>query len=165
MSKQIILDRSYSSSYSITYVLLTSRLNYCNALYVRLPLEASRTLQLVQNEAAWKLTGTHKYEHVVRAGLSVWSTRCDSEQDGCCSTPILYSLSTATAPPPFVPLCLFVAISLVPLLMGEKRQPPPRHKQAQSRANLQRNVTSLEINYVGGEVPKQAEATSGGHPA
>ncbi|KAF7235720.1 hypothetical protein EYD10_17474 [Varanus komodoensis] len=44
--------------------LVTSRLDFCNTLYVGLPLKMVRTLQLVQNRAARLLTGTGRYGHM-----------------------------------------------------------------------------------------------------
>ncbi|KAF7248130.1 putative uncharacterized transposon-derived protein F52C9.6 [Varanus komodoensis] len=48
----------------VTHALVTSRLDFCNALYVGLPLKMVRTLQLVQNRAARLLTGTGRYAHM-----------------------------------------------------------------------------------------------------
>ncbi|KAF7251817.1 putative RNA-directed DNA polymerase from transposon BS [Varanus komodoensis] len=48
----------------VTHALVTSRLDFCNALYVGLPLKTVRTLQLVQNRAARLLTGTGRYAHM-----------------------------------------------------------------------------------------------------
>ncbi|KAF7247172.1 Protein HEATR9 [Varanus komodoensis] len=42
----------------VTHTLVTSRLDFCNALYVGLPLKKVRILQLVQNRAARLLMGT-----------------------------------------------------------------------------------------------------------
>ncbi|KAF7246708.1 hypothetical protein EYD10_07374, partial [Varanus komodoensis] len=49
---------------TVTHVLVTSRLDFCNALYVGLPLKTVRILQLVQNRAARLLTGTGCYVHM-----------------------------------------------------------------------------------------------------
>ncbi|KAF7246268.1 Visual pigment-like receptor peropsin [Varanus komodoensis] len=49
---------------TVTHALVTSRLDFCNALYVGLPLKTVRTLQLVQNRAARLLTGTGRYAHM-----------------------------------------------------------------------------------------------------
>ncbi|KAF7246971.1 hypothetical protein EYD10_06929, partial [Varanus komodoensis] len=48
----------------VTHALVTSHLDFCNALYVGLPLKTVRTLQLVQNRAARLLTGTGRYAHM-----------------------------------------------------------------------------------------------------
>uniref|UniRef100_G1KYX6 HSR domain-containing protein n=1 Tax=Anolis carolinensis TaxID=28377 RepID=G1KYX6_ANOCA len=42
---------------TVVHTLVTSRLDYCNALYVRLPLKMARKLQLVQRAAARLITG------------------------------------------------------------------------------------------------------------
>ncbi|KAF7234897.1 E3 ubiquitin-protein ligase TRIM21 [Varanus komodoensis] len=47
-----------------THALVTSRLDFCNVLYVGLPLKTVRILQLVQNRAARLLTGTGHYVHM-----------------------------------------------------------------------------------------------------
>ncbi|KAF7254272.1 putative RNA-directed DNA polymerase from transposon BS, partial [Varanus komodoensis] len=49
---------------TVTHALVTSRLDFCNVLYVGLPLKTVRTLQLVQNRAARLLTGTGRYAHM-----------------------------------------------------------------------------------------------------
>ena len=41
----------------VEQALVTSRLDYCNALYVRLPLRLLQKLELVQNAAAQLLSG------------------------------------------------------------------------------------------------------------
>ncbi|KAF7246760.1 Reelin [Varanus komodoensis] len=48
----------------VTHALVTSRLDFCNTLYVGLPLKTVRILQLVQNRAARLLTGTGRYVHM-----------------------------------------------------------------------------------------------------
>ena len=45
-------------------MLVISRLDYCNALYVGLPLKLMRKLQVVQNAAARLLTGVRKYQRI-----------------------------------------------------------------------------------------------------
>ncbi|KAF7250422.1 Dimethylglycine dehydrogenase, mitochondrial [Varanus komodoensis] len=49
---------------TVTHALVNSRLDFCNALYVGLPLKTVRILQLVQNRAARLLTGTGRYVHM-----------------------------------------------------------------------------------------------------
>ncbi|XP_061470050.1 uncharacterized protein LOC133379228 [Rhineura floridana] len=49
---------------SVIHAMVTSRLDYCNALYVGLPMKTVRKLQLVQNAAARVLTGTKKFDHI-----------------------------------------------------------------------------------------------------
>ncbi|KAF7237899.1 Proteasomal ATPase-associated factor 1 [Varanus komodoensis] len=49
---------------TVTHALVTSRLDFCNALYVGLPLKTVRILQMVQNRAARLLTGTGHYSHI-----------------------------------------------------------------------------------------------------
>ena len=43
---------------------MTTRLDYCNALYVGVSASSIARLQMVQNAAARLLTGTRKYEHI-----------------------------------------------------------------------------------------------------
>ncbi|KAF7243143.1 Cullin-3 [Varanus komodoensis] len=54
----------YNCLATVTHALVTSRLDFCNALYVGLPLKTIRILQLVQNRAARLLTGTGRYVHM-----------------------------------------------------------------------------------------------------
>ncbi|KAF7235271.1 Vomeronasal type-2 receptor 1 [Varanus komodoensis] len=54
----------YDCLATVTHALVISRLDFCNALYVGLPLKTVRTLQLVQNRAAKLLTGTGRYAHM-----------------------------------------------------------------------------------------------------
>ncbi|KAF7244902.1 hypothetical protein EYD10_08831 [Varanus komodoensis] len=54
----------YDSLATVTHAPVTSRLDFCNALYVGLPLKTVRILQLVQNRAARLLTGTGRYAHM-----------------------------------------------------------------------------------------------------
>lgn len=50
---------------TIVHALVTSRLNYCNMRYVRLPLEMSWKLQLVQNALVHVLTGASRFHHII----------------------------------------------------------------------------------------------------
>ncbi|KAF7238948.1 N-terminal EF-hand calcium-binding protein 3 [Varanus komodoensis] len=54
----------YDCLAKVTHALVTSRLDFCNALYMGLPLKTVQTLQLVQNRAARLLTGTGRYAHM-----------------------------------------------------------------------------------------------------
>ncbi|KAF7247065.1 RNA-directed DNA polymerase from mobile element jockey [Varanus komodoensis] len=54
----------YDCLATVTHALVTSRLDFCSALYVGLPLKTVRILQLVQNRAARLLTGTGRYVHM-----------------------------------------------------------------------------------------------------
>ncbi len=49
---------------SVIHAFITSRLDYCNLLYVGLDQSSLQRLQLVQNAAAPLFTGTKKYEHI-----------------------------------------------------------------------------------------------------
>ncbi|KAF7251550.1 hypothetical protein EYD10_03015 [Varanus komodoensis] len=49
---------------TVTHALVTSRLDYCNALYVGLPLKTVWILQMVQNRAARFLMRTGRYSHI-----------------------------------------------------------------------------------------------------
>ncbi|KAF7239825.1 Ran-binding protein 17 [Varanus komodoensis] len=49
---------------TVTHALVTSRLDFCNALYVGLPLKTVWILQMVQNGAARMLLGTGRYSHI-----------------------------------------------------------------------------------------------------
>ncbi|KAF7242656.1 Inactive N-acetylated-alpha-linked acidic dipeptidase-like protein 2 [Varanus komodoensis] len=54
----------YNCLVTVTQALVTSRLDFCDALYMGLPLKTVRILQLVQNRAARLLTGTGHYVHM-----------------------------------------------------------------------------------------------------
>ncbi|KAF7252798.1 Endothelin receptor type B [Varanus komodoensis] len=54
----------YDCLATVTQALVTSRLDFCNVLYVGLPLKTVRILQLVQTRAARLLTGTGCYVHM-----------------------------------------------------------------------------------------------------
>ncbi|KAF7250062.1 Receptor-type tyrosine-protein phosphatase gamma, partial [Varanus komodoensis] len=56
------LENDYLAT--VTHALVTSRLDFCNVLYVGLPLKTVWILQLVQNRAARLLTGTGRYVHM-----------------------------------------------------------------------------------------------------
>ncbi|KAF7245360.1 RNA-directed DNA polymerase from mobile element jockey [Varanus komodoensis] len=49
---------------TVTHALVTSRLDYCNALYMSIPLKMVRILQLVQNRAPRLLMGTGLCSHI-----------------------------------------------------------------------------------------------------
>ncbi|KAF7251291.1 Dystrophin, partial [Varanus komodoensis] len=49
---------------TVTHALVTSQLDFCNVLYVGLPLKTVRILQLVQNRAARLLMGTGRCSHI-----------------------------------------------------------------------------------------------------
>lgn len=48
----------------VTHVLVTCKLDYCNALYVGLPLKIHQKLQVVQKATVWMLLGNPKVHHV-----------------------------------------------------------------------------------------------------
>lgn len=52
--------------------LVTSQLDYCNLLYLRLPLESVLKLQWAQNTAATLLTGSSFENHIIPL-LHIWS--------------------------------------------------------------------------------------------
>ncbi|KAF7243052.1 putative RNA-directed DNA polymerase from transposon BS [Varanus komodoensis] len=54
----------YDCLATMTHALVTPRLDFCNALYVGLPLKTVRILQFVQNRAARLLMGTGHYVHM-----------------------------------------------------------------------------------------------------
>ncbi|XP_060539382.1 uncharacterized protein LOC132709511 [Pantherophis guttatus] len=56
------LDRD--SLHTVTHALVTSRLDYCNALYMGLPLRSTRRLQLAQSAAARVVMGATWRSHV-----------------------------------------------------------------------------------------------------
>lgn len=48
----------------ITHVLLISLFNYCNEIYMRLPLSSIQKLQLVQNVAVLTILRSHRIAHI-----------------------------------------------------------------------------------------------------
>ena len=65
--KQMAKIRPYlgrDSLASVVHALLTSKLDYCNTLYMGLPLKMVRKLQLVQKAAVRVITGTRRFEHI-----------------------------------------------------------------------------------------------------
>ena len=57
-----ILSRQHFET--VIHAFVTTRLDYCNALYVGVSGSSITRLQMVQNAAARLLTGTRKYEHI-----------------------------------------------------------------------------------------------------
>ena len=55
---------SVSDSEKLVHAFISSRLDYCNALFAGLTKQALHKLQLIQNAAARVLTKTKKYEHI-----------------------------------------------------------------------------------------------------
>ena len=55
---------SFKDLETVIHAFITSRLDYCNALYYGLPQNQLARLQLVQNAAARLLTGTKRQEHI-----------------------------------------------------------------------------------------------------
>lgn len=49
---------------TVSPALVTSRLNFCNVLYVGLPLDMAQKLQLVQNAAECIWTGANRFQHI-----------------------------------------------------------------------------------------------------
>ncbi|KAF7236632.1 Ectonucleotide pyrophosphatase/phosphodiesterase family member 7 [Varanus komodoensis] len=54
----------YDCLATVTHALVTSRLDFCNVLYVGLPSKTVRILQLMQNRASRLLMGTGRYVHM-----------------------------------------------------------------------------------------------------
>ncbi|KAF7243737.1 hypothetical protein EYD10_10062 [Varanus komodoensis] len=57
-------NQEYDCLATVTHALVTSCLDFSNALYVGLPLKTVRILQLVQNRAARLLMGAGRYVHM-----------------------------------------------------------------------------------------------------
>ena len=55
---------SYYNLEIVIHAFITSRLDYCNSLYLGLPQSFISRLQIVQNAAARLLTGSKKWEHI-----------------------------------------------------------------------------------------------------
>ena len=49
---------------TLVHALVVSRINYCNALYVGLPLGLMQKLQMIQNMVARLLTGVKRFHHI-----------------------------------------------------------------------------------------------------
>uniref|UniRef100_H3B777 Reverse transcriptase domain-containing protein n=1 Tax=Latimeria chalumnae TaxID=7897 RepID=H3B777_LATCH len=54
----------HDSLSTLMHAFVTSRLDYCNALYAGLPLKAIRRLQLVQNSAARVVHNVSRFDHI-----------------------------------------------------------------------------------------------------
>ncbi len=55
---------SFQDLEKVIHAFITSRLDYCNSLYLGLPKSLLARLQMVQNAAARLLTGAKKHEHI-----------------------------------------------------------------------------------------------------
>ncbi|CAI5776265.1 Hypothetical predicted protein [Podarcis lilfordi] len=63
-TKQLVLYFSRSDFSTVIHATVTSRLDYCNSLYVGLPLKLTQKLPQVQNAAARLLTGSSPRDHI-----------------------------------------------------------------------------------------------------
>ncbi len=71
----ICLSYSLKDLQTAIHAFITSRLDYCNLLYLGLPKSSLNRLQLVQNAAARLITGTRKREHITPVLASLhWLT-------------------------------------------------------------------------------------------
>ena len=59
---------------TVTHALVTSRLGYCNVLYMELPLESARKLQWVQNVTHRLLTGAGYRNHISPITATIYSS-------------------------------------------------------------------------------------------
>ncbi|KAF7650077.1 hypothetical protein LDENG_00131650, partial [Lucifuga dentata] len=68
---------SFSALEKVIHAFITSRLDYCNALYSGISKGNINRLQLIQNAAAWLLTRSRKSNHItpILAGLH-WLPAC-----------------------------------------------------------------------------------------
>lgn len=48
----------------ISHALFTSQLDFCNVLYMGLPLKSFQKLQLIQNDVIWAVLGTPQYDQI-----------------------------------------------------------------------------------------------------
>ncbi len=67
--KSLIISRlkstlSFQDLDKVIHAFITSRLDYCNSLYLGLPKSLLARLQMVQNAAARLLTGAKKHDHI-----------------------------------------------------------------------------------------------------
>ena len=53
-----------TSATTLVHAFITSKIDYCNALFVGLPAKLTDKLQKVQNAAARMVTGSRKYDHI-----------------------------------------------------------------------------------------------------
>ena len=57
---------SEATTKSIVHSVIISRLDYCNALYINIPVKLRDVLQKIMNEAARLITRTSRYDHITK---------------------------------------------------------------------------------------------------